>query len=70
MHKSNIQLLIPQTELMHSLKSPRDIAKVVDADWSGSDRPVVATVAGTLQVYDITLKTCSCPIEDRDLPGQ
>ena len=55
---------------MHSLKSPHDIAKVVDADWSGSDRPVVATVAGTLQVYDITLKTCSCPIEDRDLPGE
>lgn len=51
------------------MKSPRDVAKVVDADWTGSDRPVLATVEGCVQVFDLTLKLCSCTIEDREFPG-
>lgn len=51
------------------MKSPRDVAKVVDADWTGSDRPVFATAEGCIQVFDLTLKSCSCTIEDREFPG-
>lgn len=51
------------------MKSPRDVAKVVDADWTGSDRPVLATAEGCVQVFDLALKSCSCGIEDREFPG-
>ena len=51
------------------MKSPRDVAKVVDADWTGSDRPVLATAEGCVQVFDLALKSCSCGIEEREFPG-
>lgn len=59
-----------KAELLSSMKSPRDVAKVVDADWTGSDRPVLATVEGCVQVFDLTLKLCSCTIEDREFPDE
>lgn len=54
-------------ELISSIKSPKDIPKVVDAEWSGSDRPVLATVDGCIHMLDIPLKKSFCSIEDREL---
>ncbi|XP_053406773.1 WD repeat-containing protein 11-like [Mercenaria mercenaria] len=54
-------------ELTASIKSPKEIPKVVDAEWSGSDRPVLATADGCIHMLDITLKKSSCSIEDREL---
>ncbi|XP_078310578.1 WD repeat-containing protein 11-like [Crassostrea virginica] len=59
-----------KAELLSSMKSPRDVAKVVDADWTGSDRPVLATAEGCVQVFDLALKSCSCGIEDREFPDE
>ncbi|XP_052771962.1 WD repeat-containing protein 11-like [Mya arenaria] len=55
-------------ELHSSLKSPKDIPKVLDAEWVGSDRPILATVDGTLQMMDLALKKSSCAVEDMELP--
>ncbi|XP_056005072.1 WD repeat-containing protein 11-like [Ostrea edulis] len=59
-----------KAELLSSIKSPRDVAKVTDADWTGSDRPVLATADGCVQVFDLLLKSCSCGIEEREFPDE
>ncbi|KAJ8316897.1 hypothetical protein KUTeg_004801 [Tegillarca granosa] len=56
-------------ELVSSLKSPREITKILDTDWCGSDRPVLATVDCCIHVSDLTLKKYVSPIEDKDLSG-
>lgn len=55
-------------EMLSSLKSPKEVAKIIDVDWSGSDRPVVATHDGCIVVFDILLKLSHCKIEDIELP--
>ena len=55
---------------MSSLKCPKDMAKVIDAEWSGSDRPVVGTVDGCIHMLDISLKKSACSVEERDLSGK
>ena len=55
--------------MLSSLKSPKEVAKIIDVDWSGSDRPVIATNDGCIVVYDILLKLSHCKIDDLDLPG-
>ncbi|XP_052100859.1 WD repeat-containing protein 11-like [Mytilus californianus] len=55
-------------EMLSSLKSPKEIAKIVDIDWAGSDRPVIATNDGCVIVFDILLKLSHCKIEDLELP--
>ncbi|OWF51700.1 WD repeat-containing protein 11-like isoform X2 [Mizuhopecten yessoensis] len=57
-------------ELTGSAKSPREIAKLADAEWCGSDRVALATTNGCVYVTDLTLKNLSSPVEDWDLPGQ
>lgn len=56
--------------MLSALKSPKEIAKIVDVDWAGSDRPVLATSDGCVSVYDILLKLSHCKIEDLELPGK
>ncbi|CAG2205705.1 WDR11 [Mytilus edulis] len=56
-------------EMLSSLKSPKEIAKIIDIDWAGSDRPVIATNDGCVIVFDILLKLSHCKIEDLELPG-
>ena len=53
-------------ELVSSIKSPREIAKVIDAEWAGSDRPVLVTTDGCVHMYDMSLKKTNCTIEERD----
>ncbi|CAL4175372.1 unnamed protein product [Meganyctiphanes norvegica] len=48
--------------LVSQLKSPRDIVKICDIDWSASDRPILATMDGSLKVMDMMLKTSNSPI--------
>lgn len=55
--------------MLSSLKSPKEIAKIIDIDWAGSDRPVIATNDGCVIVFDILLKLSHCKIEDLELPG-
>ena len=64
-----VLFLLPQPELQHSMKSPSDLAKVLDAEWAGSDRPVLATDEGCIHMTDLSLRKVSCQVEDRELPG-
>ncbi|XP_071090050.1 WD repeat-containing protein 11-like isoform X1 [Haliotis cracherodii] len=56
-----------KSEIMHSIKSPKEIAKVVDAEWAGSDRPVVVTASGCVHIFDITMKKATSSIDQWDL---
>ncbi|GIY91574.1 WD repeat-containing protein 11, partial [Caerostris extrusa] len=49
---------------LHQVRCPREMPKVQDVDWVGSDRPVLATADGCLRVTDITLKLSSSAIRD------
>ncbi|KAH3790802.1 hypothetical protein DPMN_169009 [Dreissena polymorpha] len=62
-------LLLFQPELLSSIKSPKEIPKIVDAEWVGSDRPLFATVDGSLHMMDLTLKKASFSIEELELAG-
>ena len=53
-------------ELVSSIKSSREIAKVIDAEWAGSDRPILVTVDGCVHMFDMSLKRTSCSIEERE----
>ena len=53
-------------ELMSSIKSPREIAKVIDAEWAGSDRPVLVTTDGCVHMFDMTLKRTNGTIEEKE----
>ena len=53
-------------ELMSSIKSPREIAKVIDAEWAGSDRPVLVTIDGCVHMFDMTLKRTNGTIEEKE----
>lgn len=57
-------------EMLSSLKSPKEVAKITDIDWAGSDRPVIATADGCVIISDILLTLNHCKIDDIDLPGQ
>ena len=66
--KTNIFYL--QCSMLHTIKSPKEISKVVDIDWAGSDRPALVTSTSTLHICDITLKNATSGIENWDLPGR
>jgi len=59
-----------QAELHSSVRSPREVGRVVDAEWVGSDRPLLATADGALHLTDLTLKKASSPFDDLELPGK
>ncbi|XP_005089399.1 WD repeat-containing protein 11 [Aplysia californica] len=54
--------------MQYSIKSPKDISKVVDIDWAGSDRPALVTTHSTLHICDITMKSATSGTEHWDLP--
>ena len=62
--------LLIQSTVLHGIKSPKDISKVVDIDWAGSDRPALVTAHSSLHVCDITLKSATSVVEHWDLPGK
>lgn len=41
---------------------------VCDADWSASDRPLLAMSDGSLRVFELTLQRCSSPSADYAAP--
>ena len=41
----------------------REYLNVLDADWSASDRPLLACSDGTLRVFDMSLNKCNSPVE-------
>ncbi|GFS29359.1 WD repeat-containing protein 11 [Nephila pilipes] len=55
---------VKDVTFMHQVRCPREMPKVQDVDWVGSDRPVLATADGCLRVTDIMLKLCSSCIPD------
>ncbi|KAK3729030.1 hypothetical protein RRG08_005403 [Elysia crispata] len=57
-----------KSTVLHGIKSPKDISKVVDIDWAGSDRPALVTAHSSLHVCDITLKSATSVVEHWDLP--
>ncbi|GFR86903.1 WD repeat-containing protein 11 [Elysia marginata] len=58
-----------KSTVLHGIKSPKDITKVVDIDWAGSDRPALVTAHSSVHVCDVTLKSATSVVEHWDLPG-
>ena len=52
------------------MKTPRDMAKISDADWAASDRPILALNDGTVRVMDLMFRCASAPMEESQLPGK
>ncbi|CAL1537683.1 unnamed protein product [Lymnaea stagnalis] len=57
-----------KSSILHSLKSPKDISKVVDIDWAGSDRPALVTSHSSVHICDISMKSATSSVENWDLP--
>lgn len=55
--------------MVSSVKTPKEIPKVTDADWAASDKPVLACADGCVRVMDIKMKVGSSPIEEYQLTG-
>jgi len=53
---------------LSSMKWPRDLAKVVDADWVRSDRPVLAD-ARCIRVTDLRLQQTFPSVEEHQVAG-
>ncbi|CAH1783668.1 unnamed protein product [Owenia fusiformis] len=53
-----------EVEVVTSIKSPRDLPKIHDADWAASDKPVLSCADGCLRVTDIKMKNSSSPMEE------
>lgn len=55
---------VSEMSVFSELKSPRDISfKLLDVDWAGSDRPILATSEGFVLVTDLKLRKYAAPIE-------
>lgn len=54
-------------EMIVSFKCPKDIPRVIDAEWGQSDKPVVLMSDGCIRIFDLTMKKASSPIVDWDL---
>uniref|UniRef100_A0A2C9KHQ4 Uncharacterized protein n=1 Tax=Biomphalaria glabrata TaxID=6526 RepID=A0A2C9KHQ4_BIOGL len=57
-----------KSSVLHSIKSPKDISKVIDIDWAGSDRPALVTSHSTVHICDLTMKSATSGVENWDLP--
>ncbi|XP_064630114.1 WD repeat-containing protein 11-like isoform X2 [Lineus longissimus] len=55
-------------ELVSSIKSPKEVARIHDADWAASDKPVFSSADGCIRVIDIKLKVASSPHEEYTIP--
>ncbi|KAG8183940.1 hypothetical protein JTE90_006865 [Oedothorax gibbosus] len=53
---------VKDVAFLHQLRCPREMPKVQDLDWVGSDRPVLSTADGCIRVTDILFKQFSSPI--------
>uniref|UniRef100_A0A8D8RS64 WD repeat-containing protein 11 n=2 Tax=Cacopsylla melanoneura TaxID=428564 RepID=A0A8D8RS64_9HEMI len=49
-------------EVQFTLKTPRDIVKVLDIDWASSDHPVLLTEDGSLLILDKSLTVSTSPL--------
>jgi len=55
-------------ERVASVRSPKDLAKVVDVEWAASDRPVLACADGCVRVMDIACSVNFSPLDDYQPP--
>ncbi|XP_064605109.1 WD repeat-containing protein 11-like [Liolophura sinensis] len=53
---------------LYSIKTPKEMSRIIDAEWSCSDKPVITTEDGCVRVMDLKLTTASAAVEERDLP--
>ena len=60
---------LTQPELLSSLKSPKEVSKILDAEWCGSDRPIIATVDGCVICCDLMLSTMGSALDEREVSG-
>lgn len=55
--------------MLHSIKSPKEIPKIVDCEWVGSDRPAVVTSHSCLRIMSLDMHTSMSAIENWQLAG-
>lgn len=56
-----------KSEILHAVKSPKDIPKVVDCEWAGSDRPAIVTGHSCLHIMNLEMKTATSSIDNWQL---
>ncbi|KAK7110591.1 WD repeat-containing protein 11-like [Littorina saxatilis] len=56
-----------KSEILHSVKSPKEMAKVVDVEWAGSDRPALVTSHSCLHIMNLDMRHATSPIENWQL---
>ncbi len=54
---------------MSSLKAPKEVPKVTDAEWAGSDRPTLACADGCVRIVDLKLRQGCSPVEEHQITG-
>ncbi|KAL5022239.1 hypothetical protein ScPMuIL_001394 [Solemya velum] len=54
-------------EQISSLKCPKDLSRIVDVEWAGSDRPVIATADGSVHILNLMLNKFVSPMEEWEL---
>ena len=63
------QSLCVQSEILHSIKSPKEIPKVVDCEWAGSDRPAIITGNSCLHIMNLDMRHATSPVDNWQLAG-
>ena len=51
-----------ECELVSELRTPKELAKVIDIDWAASDRVVLASVDGCLRIMGLSLASSTSPM--------
>ncbi|XP_025096054.1 WD repeat-containing protein 11-like [Pomacea canaliculata] len=56
-----------KAEILHTIKSPKEISKVVDCEWAGSDRPAIVTANSCLHIMTLDMRSSSSSIDNWEL---
>lgn len=58
---------VKECELINELRTPKDLAKVMDIDWAASDRAVLATIDGCIRIMGLSMTSSTSAMYDYNL---
>lgn len=53
-----------EAQVLSQVRVPKDLPKIQDMDWAGSERPILCTSDGCLRICDVNLKTWTSPLSE------
>ncbi|KAG1655446.1 WD repeat-containing protein 11 [Nymphon striatum] len=51
-------------ELIDKIKTPKELARIHDSDWAGSDKLILVTADGCIRITAVNSHVCSSPIHE------